>query len=258
MPCLAVQHHHAHSWPCLAEHGEYGPALGIAWDGTGYGDDGMIWGGEFLKVDRRVTAGSDRSGRFRWWAAIAPPASRGVRPRVSASQPGETIAGELGFTAAEYALLLSAARVAAGSDGHNGAGRLFDAWATLLGISHHSAYEAEAAMRLEDAVDPDEPGALTVVMRADPDRLEEVDPLAARCWRVDRRPGSRRPGPRWSAAPTRGVLAARFHNGLAQVCLEIAWRVGLETVVLGGGCFQNAAPRGTRRALLIPPWVSAS
>lgn len=104
-------------------------------------------------------------------------------------------------------------------------------------------------MRLEDAADPDEHGAFTVVTLGDPERLDLSDPSRP-WWRIDWRPWveetlrARRSG----VAP--GVLAARFHNSLARACLEMAWRVGLETVALGGGCFQNARLAGQVEALL--------
>ena len=74
---LAVQHHAAHAAATLAEHGETGPALAITWDGTGLGDDGGIWGGEFFRVEPGRVERVARSGRFRSSAATAPRASPG-------------------------------------------------------------------------------------------------------------------------------------------------------------------------------------
>ena len=156
LPRLAVQHHHAHVMACLAEHGETGPALGIAWDGTGYGEDGTIWGGEFLVVDgadyRRVGSlwpfrlvGGDRAARE--------PRRSAAGVCFAASEPWPE---HLGFSDSERAFLLSALRSPRAAITTTSAGRLFDAWASLLGISQISAYEAEAAMQLEDRADPAE------------------------------------------------------------------------------------------------------
>jgi hydrogenase maturation protein HypF len=234
LPLIAVQHHHAHVLACLAEHGERGPALGIAWDGTGYGDDGTIWGGEFLIVDgphyRRAGSiwpfplvGGDRAAR---------------EPRRSAAgvcfEAGIEIPEHCGFSAAEGKLLVSAlnstrARAATTTS----AGRLFDAWASLAGILHHSAYEAEAAMRFEDLADANETAAFDVSLVHEPNA--EGRPTA----RVDWRP--------WVGETVRllkrgcppGLISAYFHNGLAQGAFEVARWAGQETVVLSGGCFLN-------------------
>ena len=233
LPCLVVQHHHAHIMACLAEHGEHGPALGIAWDGTGYGDDGTIWGGEFLKVDgpnyRRVGSlwpfalvGGDRAAR---------------EPRRSAAgvcfAAGEVIPGELDFSSAEHTLLLSALRSPRASMVTTSAGRLFDAWAALLGIAHHSAYEAEAAMRFEDLADRSEQGAFEVSI------VDHSGAGESPLHRLDWRPWVAETRQRLAQGHSPSRLAACFQNALAVGSLHIARRAGLETIVLGGGCFQN-------------------
>ncbi len=233
LPRLAVQHHHAHIMACLAEHGERGPALGIAWDGTGYGDDGTIWGGEFLKVEgphyRRVGSlwpfrlvGGDRAAR---------------EPRRSAAgvcfAAGEAIPGEVGFTTGEHDLIVSALRSPRASILTTSAGRLFDAWSSLLGIAQHSAYEAEAAMRIEDVADPSEQAAF------EPSIVEDAVDGGDLLYRLDWRPWVAETRRRLAQGQCPSTLAACFHNGLAAGSLQVARRVGLETVVLGGGCFQN-------------------
>jgi hydrogenase maturation protein HypF len=233
LPCLAVQHHHAHIMACLAEHGEAGPALGIAWDGTGLGHDGTIWGGEFLVVDgphyRRIGSlwpfplvGGDRAAR---------------EPRLSAAgvcfAAGETIPDDLGFSDAERSLLLSAFSSPRAAIVTTSAGRLFDAWASLLGIAHHSAFEAEAAMRLEDLADPSDQGAFDVAI------AEHPGAGGAALHRLDWRPWVAETKRRLEEGHSLAKLAACFHNSLAVGSLQIARRVGLETIVLGGGCFQN-------------------
>jgi len=233
LPCLAVQHHHAHIMACLAEHGEAGPALGIAWDGTGHGDDGTIWGGEFLVVDgpnyRRIGSlwpfplvGGDRAAR---------------EPRLSAAgvcfASEETIPDELGFSDAEHSLLLSAFRSRRAAVVTTSAGRLFDAWASLLGIAHHSAFEAEAAMRLEDLADPSDQRAFDVAIADHPG----TGGAALHC--LDWRPWVAETKRRLAQGHSLASLAACLHNSLAVGSLHLARRAGLETIVLGGGCFQN-------------------
>jgi hydrogenase maturation protein HypF len=233
LPCLVVQHHHAHIMACLAEHGEHGPALGIAWDGTGYGDDGTIWGGEFLTVDgpnyRRFGSlwpfplvGGDRAAREPGRCAAG-----------ACFAAGEVIPGELGLSAAEQTLLLSALRSPRAAMVTTSAGRLFDAWAALLGIAHHSAYEAEAAMRLEDLADWSEEGAFDVSI------VEHSVAGGALFHRLDWRPWVAETRRRLARGQSPSTLAACFHNALAVGSLQIARRAGLETIVLGGGCFQN-------------------
>ncbi len=233
LPCLAVQHHHAHVMACLAEHGEHGPALGIAWDGTGYGDDGTIWGGEFLKVDGANYA---RFGSL--WPFPLVGGDRAARePRRSAAgvcfAAGEVVPGDLGFSAAEHALLLSALRSPRAAMVTTSAGRLFDAWAALLGIAQHPAYEAEAAMRLEDLADRSEQGAFDVSI------AEHSGAGGALLHRLDWRPWVAETRRRLAQGHSASTLAACFHNALALGSLQVARRAGLETIVLSGGCFQN-------------------
>jgi hydrogenase maturation protein HypF len=228
LPVAAVQHHHAHVAACLAEYGERGPALGIAWDGTGYGDDGTIWGGEFLVVDgaqsRRVGSlwpfplvGGDRAAREPRRSAA------GVYFAADESPPSGL------FTEAERPLLAAALRSPRAAVTCTSAGRLFDAWAVLLGLPGITSYEAEAAIRLEDLADRREQGELPVIVVEEPGPFYRLDwrPWVAETRRLLRR----------GSSPAN--VAARFHNALARGCLEVAHEVGHGTVALSGGCFQN-------------------
>ncbi len=145
----------------------------------------------------------------------------------------EAIPGELGFTSGEEAFLLSALRSPRASIVTTSAGRLSDAWASLLGIAHQSAYEAESAMRFEDLADPGEQGSFDVSLVDDPG--EGGNSLL----RVDWRPWLAETRLRLAQGQSVATLAACFHNSLAASGLQVARRVGLETIVLSGGCFQN-------------------
>jgi hydrogenase maturation protein HypF len=230
---LAVQHHHAHVMACLAEHGERGPALGIAWDGTGYGDDGTIWGGEFLRVEGthcvRVGSlwpfrlvGGDRAAREPRRSAV------GVCHAAEEALPEGT-----GLTGAELSLLRSALKSSGASMTTTSAGRLFDAWASLLGVAHVSAYEGEAAMRLEEIADPAEREGFSTSL------VECPDAKGTPIRRIDWRPWVAETGRLRSRGEPVSRLSARFHNALVASSLEMAQQVGVETVVLSGGCFMN-------------------
>jgi hydrogenase maturation protein HypF len=228
LPVIAVQHHHAHITSCLAEYGERGPVLGIAWDGTGYGDDGTIWGGEFLLVDG---ARSQRVGSL-WPFPLLGGDRAAKEPRRSAAgvcfEAREALPSHL-FSEAEKPLLDAGLRASTSARSSTSAGRLFDAWAVFLGLPGRITYEGEAAMGLEDIADPRVTDELSVKIAL------ESGPF----FRLDWRP--------W-VAETRWLLergiamsnvAARFHNALARGCLDVARAVGHETVVLSGGCFLN-------------------
>ena len=229
LPVVAVQHHHAHVAAVLAEHGESGPVLGIAWDGTGLGADGTIWGGEFLRVEgiraERVGSlmtfplvGGDHAAREPRRVAAGVCFAAGLWPPLCAD-----------FTEAELRLLDAGFRSTQLAVKCTSAGRLFDAWAALLGICGRSAYEAEAAIRLEECADPSDRSEF-------PFALVDV-PEVGSIPRVDWRP--------WVAETLRELSrgshpqACRLDFQLVGMAVSKWRRVGLETVVLGGGCFQN-------------------
>jgi hydrogenase maturation protein HypF len=233
-----VQHHHAHIASAMAEHGLDGtaPVIGVAFDGTGYGDDGTVWGGEILLADyaacRRFAhltpaplPGGDagvanpcRLALARLWAAGVP--WDADLPCVAACSPGE-------LTALERQLTCGVACVATSS-----MGRLFDAVSSLLGVCHRAGYEAQAALELEAAATSAHDADTSAYAFGIGSGLCDPAPLLGALV-ADLRRGTPVP-----------VLAARFHRGVARAVLEICRRARRDTgpavVALSGGVFANA------------------
>lgn len=209
---LGVQHHHAHIAACLADNGEDGPVLGVAFDGTGYGPDGTIWGGEFLLAD---LTGYRRLSHLR---AVAMPG--GVMAIRQPWRMAESYVDELGRPARADVVQLK--RSGLNSPLTSSAGRLFDAAAALLGVRDTITYEGQAAIELEQLADPAEKSAYSA--RID-EEVHGEDLIAAL---LDDR----------STKPKR---AARFHNGVADAIARTCdrFRDHSDTVALSGGVFQN-------------------
>jgi len=231
-PLIRVQHHHAHIAAVMAEHGVEGPVIGFSFDGTGYGTDGTIWGGEVLLAgyDRfeRVAhlgpvplPGGDVTVRRPYRMALAHLWAAGMPwepdlPPVATAPPGEArvVRAQLerGFNTVATSSM----------------GRLFDAVAALAGVRQEVTYEAQAAIELEALVDETVDGAYAFGWDG-----EIIDPAPVlRAVVADRRAG----------VPA-GVIAARFHRGVAEVIVRVAAalreRFELGTVGLSGGVFQN-------------------
>jgi hydrogenase maturation protein HypF len=235
---LPVQHHHAHLAACLAEHGEAGPALGAVFDGSGYGTDGTVWGGELLLGGLRDCErvghlravrlpGGDRAVREPWRLACAwlieagedrgtPPLPRPLAGRVTPER-WEAIAR---LACSELAPVTTSV------------GRLFDAVAALCGVRASVTYEGQAAIELEAAVDRAERGGYTIALESRGGVLG-LDPRAAVSAIVRE----------LMAGVPVGAVAARFHAGLARAtaraCEQLAGERGVDVAVLAGGVFQN-------------------
>jgi len=249
-PVVTVQHHHAHIASVMGERG-VAPGrkvIGIAFDGTGYGTDGAVWGGEVLVADykgfERVgqlayvpLAGGDASVLRPYRMALAHLHAAGIAwdddlPSVAACPPDErrVLAHQLesGFGCAPTSSM----------------GRLFDAVASLAGIRHEVDYEAEAAIELEGfarKIEPDETYTFAISVR---DGRDVADPA---------------PVIRAIVSDVRGgvpaeTIAARFHAAVASLIVSFAssarTQTGLNTVVLGGGVFQNALLLGSATVAL--------
>jgi hydrogenase maturation protein HypF len=230
---LGVQHHHAHIASCLADNGVTGPVIGVAFDGLGLGTDGTAWGGEFLVADLTgftraaylapvAMPGGDAAARQPWRMAAA---------HLDLAYGGAVPAGldVVQRQGSRWEQVLSAARAGVNAPLTSSAGRLFDAVSSLLGVRDTITYEGQAAIELEYAADRDEGGSYAVSVLDGKVQVGELiravtDDLL-----------------RGTAVP---VLAARFHNALADVVLEVCGQLreqhGLETVALSGGVFQNA------------------
>jgi hydrogenase maturation protein HypF len=247
-PTIRVQHHVAHVLACMAENELEPPVLGVSWDGTGYGTDGTVWGGEFFEI-LPVRQGREHSWQSKRCAHLRPfPLPGGeaaVRePRRAALGLLFTIFGEAAFDmryvpairAFEPAELATLRRML--EDGINtplttSVGRLFDAVAALAGLRQVTRFEGQTAMALEHAagdVETEETYKWRVKTREDtPDAPLQLD------WQllVEGLLGDVLGGERT------GRIAVRFHNAMAEAVLAVATRISHERVALGGGCFQN-------------------
>jgi hydrogenase maturation protein HypF len=234
---VAVQHHHAHLAACLAEHGSAGPALGAIFDGTGYGEDGTVWGGELLLGDlasfRRVgmllpvrLPGGERAIRQPWrmacaWLTVAgdgPPAlPRALRGRVDERA---------------WRQVADLARTGVASPLTTSMGRLFDAVAALCGLRPEVNYEGQAAIELEAACEPTELAPYPLPLEGGGELLvldprETIEAVAADIAR----------------GASVGAVATRFHAAVAAAtvaaCARAASEHGVDRVALSGGVFQN-------------------
>ena len=235
VPRIAVQHHHAHLASCMAENGEDKPTLGIIWDGTGYGSDGTIWGGEFLLGDafdfERV--GSLRAFRLPGGDAAAREPRRSAIALLYQTYGGNAFDMNLPPLAdsglATSVLLGSMLEQGVRSPWTTSAGRFFDGIASLLGLRHVSAFEGDAAMTLEFTADPGEDGAYALPLRSLSDESLVLDwPELIRELIADRARGT-----------SVETAAARVHNALVNGMVAVACAVGQPRIALSGGCFQN-------------------
>ncbi|MFG2098352.1 carbamoyltransferase HypF [Streptomyces sp. NPDC048612] len=245
-PLVRVQHHHAHIAAAMAEHGlrDGHPVIGVAFDGTGYGDDHAVWGGEILLADydgyRRFgqlayvpLPGGDATVRRPYRMALAHLRAAGIDwaadlPPVTACPPDERrlLARQLErhFNCVPTSSM----------------GRLFDAVSSLAGVCHHAGYEAQAAMALEAAAltagEEHGPG-YAFALRPGPAGAAAADLVADPAPVLTAVVGDLRAG---TAVP---LIAARFHTAVADLvrrgCAAARERTGLTTVALTGGVFAN-------------------
>jgi hydrogenase maturation protein HypF len=232
---VGVQHHHAHIASCLADNDEDGPVIGVAFDGTGYGTDGTIWGGEFLLAD---LAGAERAGHLAGVpmpggaAAIRQP-WRMAAVYLAAAFP-DGLPDGLAVAARNQAAwpdVLAMARCGVNAPVTSSCGRLFDAVASLLGVRDSVNYEGQAAVELEQLAVTTPQGAYQAGISPGPP-LTVAGPDLVRAAAED-----------LVAGVPSGVVSARFHHGVAavigQACLRLRESSGLGTVALSGGVFQN-------------------
>jgi len=252
-----VQHHHAHIASCLADNGwlpDDGPVIGVAWDGTGYGTDGHLWGGEFLVADYR---GFQRAAHLEYLpmpggeAAICNPYRLAVGYLYALTGQLPSFPLEAGVGEEELRIIQQQIDRGINCPQTSAGGRLFDAVSALLGIRQRTTYEAQAAIELEMAagelriannelqMTSDEWRMANGEWRNYPFSVEEGEGGVVIRLRelfeallADRRGGA-----------VVGEMAYRFHITVAEmigvVCEWIAQATGLRTVALSGGCFQN-------------------
>jgi len=233
---VGVQHHIAHVLSCMAENEIEPPALGVSWDGTGYGLDGTIWGGEFFLVtDKNI----ERVAHLRPFRL--PGGDKAVRePRRPAIGLLYEMFGDAAFemthlppfqniTAVELSALKGMLRRKLNSPQTSSMGRLFDAVASLINLRQKMRFEGQAAMELEfvlDGIETDEHYNLSLVTRYSSLVLDWPPMIEAILSDVQKGVAS-------------GRISAKFHNALAEAVVAVAKNTGEQPVVLSGGCFQN-------------------
>ncbi len=258
---IGVQHHHAHLAACLAEHEHEGPAVGAIFDGTGYGTDGTIWGGEILVGD---AAGFERVGKL--MPVRLPGGERAIREpwrmacawlAASSDEVPEipvTLAGRVDERA--WSLVARLARAGLNSPLTTSMGRLFDGVAALCGVRPEVSYEGQAAIEFEAACGGgalEEPNGYPLALVSGRDGF-----------RLDPRPMLGEVLEDLAAGVSVRTIAGRVHAAVAdatvRACARAAVEAGVDTVVLSGGVFQNrrllegclAGLRDTGLRVLVP------
>lgn len=238
-PTQIVQHHAAHIFSCMAENRVSGELLGVAWDGTGFGDDGTIWGGEFFSWD------GDEMRRIATFRPFPLPGGT-----AAVKEPRRTALGLLyemtngtlhgcddlppvkQFLPQQVETLRRMLLNGLNSPRTSSAGRLFDAVSSLIGLRHVMAYEGQAALELESLADMNADGPYPFTIGVLPS-----DPSVAQ---VDWEPMIRSVIDDVRSNTPPSVIAGRFHRTMAEIIVAVAERMGRTTVLLSGGCFQNA------------------
>jgi len=236
-----VQHHYAHVASCMAENQLEGSVLGVSWDGTGFGLDGTIWGGEFLRTNE---TSFERVATFRRFPL--PGGDRAIKePRRTALGLLYEAFGDSLFDREDIPLLRSFAlrerlvirqmlQKQINTPLTSSAGRLFDAVAAIIGLREKVSFEGQAGMEMEFLVAA---------------QTEEAYPFAI----TDFEPPTNDPLPGiidWApmishiladhaSGMSRSLISTKFHNTVVEIIVDIARRAGEERVVLTGGCFQN-------------------
>ena len=246
---VGVQHHHAHIASCLADNGEDGPVIGVAFDGTGFGTDGTIWGGEILIAD---LTGFERGAHLApvpmpgGAAAIRQPWRMAAAYLHDACPDGAPEGlGVVRRNQRHWSQVLTLASRGVNSPVTSSAGRLFDAVAAVLGVRDEINYEGQAAVELEQLADPAERGAYSAAITAGGGAEEGAAGAGAAGGPliIAGRDLVRAVVDDLAAGTSTNVIAARFHNGVAglitQACERLRERHGLNDVALSGGVFQN-------------------
>jgi len=233
LPLIGIQHHHAHVAACLAENGLTAPALGLALDGTGYGTDGTVWGGELLHFDLRTFT---RTASLRpipmpgGGVAITQPWRMALSAIATLIGPEATTG--LGFPERESALLLQLLAKGKAGPLTSSCGRLFDAVAAIILHRHIVDYEAQAAIELEGIASDADYGGYPVELTQNGDFwLIEPVTMLSRLLREHQE----------GVEPA--ILASRFHRWVAVAFSGVVERTreatGISTVCLSGGCLHN-------------------
>jgi len=238
MTIVPVQHHHAHIVSCIIDNGLLEPVIGVAFDGTGFGSDGRIWGGEFLLADHR---GFERLGHFQY-VPLPGGAAAIERPYRMAISYLISLLGEDALNknlpllsrvdSLEINLIQKQIEQGINSPLTSSCGRLFDAVSALIGVRDRIEYEAQAAIELEMIADESEPGSYPFsITEQNGVNIVHFDELFSTII-TDMRRGVSPAG-----------ISNKFHRTVAQVvaqmCRRLADRTGINKVALSGGTFQN-------------------
>jgi hydrogenase maturation protein HypF len=237
LPVVGIQHHHAHIASCLAEHQIEGPVIGLSMDGTGYGPDQTVWGGEVLIAD---LAGYTRAAHLQ--TVAMPGSASAIREpwRMAVSFLTAALGDawrDLPLTVvrglSDTQMTVTARMIHQGLNSPltSSLGRLFDAVAAILGLHPKVAFEGQAAMALEHLAADERPAPYTFTWSAGDPKVVDTPRIIREV--VEDVVGGRPPA----------IIAARFHEtliqGLARLCEALSRETGLDRVALSGGVFQN-------------------
>jgi hydrogenase maturation protein HypF len=233
-PLHQVQHHFAHVLACMADNELEDTVLGVTWDGTGYGTDGTVWGGEFLLTEEESF---QRVAHFRQFrlpggdAAVKEPrrTALGVLYEIWGDKviSDRRHAPVAGFSDSELIVLQQMLSKGFNSPFTSSVGRLFDAVVSIIGLRHRVTFEGQAAMELEFTIHPDIEENYPFEITDGLPCIVDWAPMIAEIL-IDLQKGL-----------SAGNISAKFHNTLTEIIVSVARKFGEQKILLTGGCFQN-------------------